>query len=149
MRARLARYFPAASVVRRIPLAAALLWVAAALLAPVGWWIAVGLLVQAVAYLAGRASVRRADEAVITARVAEATRPLALQLAAMEREKAERDEAAHLAVVDPPPVRRSWADNGAGYRSATTTDYPAGRRDLNRKHPRTEVRGHPTARSTA
>ena len=128
-RAHLARYLPAAPVVRRLPLAIAALWVAAALLAPVGWWIAVGLLVQAVAYLAGRASVRRADEAVIAARGAEAVRPLALQLAAIEREKAEQDEAAHLAVVDPQPVRRGWPVNGTAYRSATYRDSPARRVD--------------------
>jgi hypothetical protein len=91
-------------------------YIATVVVAPDGVWIAAGLLVSAGMYAAGRVHQWRADSAVIEAQVRARTQAVMEQLTHLERYVAERGEVDHLAVVDPPPVRRHWRDNGAGYR---------------------------------
>jgi hypothetical protein len=102
-----------------LPVAAAV--AVAAALAAVGAWIAAALACMAGAYLAGRADGRRADERLIAARVAEATRALAEQLAHLERWAAELGEADHAEAVDPRPARRTGVDLNPPYRSSRRT----------------------------
>jgi hypothetical protein len=125
-----------------LPVAAAV--AAAAVLAAAGAWIAAALVCMVGAYHAGRADAVRADEATVAARIAAATRPLAEQLDRYERFVVELGEADHAAVVDPRPARRGGADINPAYRSTRRTEHRA-----NQKRPRTEVQGHPTARSIA
>jgi hypothetical protein len=102
-----------------LPVAAAV--VVAAVLAAAGAWIAAALACMVGAYLAGRADVVRADERLIAARIAAATRPLAEQLDRYERFVVELGEADHAAIVDPRPARRPGEFVNAAYRSSRRT----------------------------